>query len=242
MEVPQENVYKTSYTVEMVGEQEARGALEGLEEQAVRLKEQLAALKEEPLQLAPEGELPKPPRAEAKALKESPEEKPGDKKKEKAAIDKVSGAMSQGLVKGLKSGDVKGAMKDMGAQLATDAATSVLNSVFQSALSFIPGIGPLLSGLFGGLFQSEGLVTSPTLAMVGEREPEFIMTQERMRGLLSGGKPGYGFGPGDFGTPNVNVAAPNVAVEVSVAPGVDADIQTAYRARAGEARLSQLEG
>jgi hypothetical protein len=29
---------------------------------------------------------------------------------------------------------------------------------------------------------------------------------------------------------------------VSVAPGVDADIQTAYRARAGEARLSQLEG
>lgn len=25
-------------------------------------------------------------------------------------------------------------------------------------------------------------------------------------------------------------------------PGVDADIQTAYRARAGEARLSQLEG
>ncbi len=62
------------------------------------------------------------------------------------------------------------------------------------------------------------------------------------RGLLSGGKPGYGFGPGDFGAPNVNVAAPAVNVEVTMNPGVDADIQTAYRARAGEARLSQLEG
>jgi hypothetical protein len=79
--------------------------------------------------------------------------------------------------------------------------------------------------------------------LLGEREPEFIVTQERMMGLLRGGRPGYGFGPGDFGlVPNVNVAAPAVNVEVSVAPGVDADIQTAYRARAGEARLSQLEG
>jgi hypothetical protein len=226
------------YTVEVEGAEK----LDDVHATAQGIREQLTALKEEPLQLTPEGELPKPPRAEAKALKEGPEEKPDDKKKEKAAIEKVSGAMSQGLVNGLKSGDVKGAMKDMGAQLATDAATSVLGSVFQSALSFIPGIGPLLGGLFGGLFQSEGLVTRPTLAMVGEHEPEFIMTQERMRGLMSGGKPGYGFGPGDFGAPNVNVAAPAVNVEVSVAPGVDADIQTAYRARAGEARLSQLEG
>jgi hypothetical protein len=242
MEVPQENEYKTSYGVELMGEEEARAALEGLEEHAVRLKEQLAALKEEPLKVAPEGELPKPP-----------EEEPEDKKKpllptkklnpeEAAAVAKVSGALSAGLVNGLKSGDVKGAMKEMGTQLATDAATSVLSGVMQSALSFIPGIGPLLSGLFGGMFQSEGLVTRPTLAMVGEHEPEFIMTQERMRGLLSGGKPGYGFGPGDFGAPNVSVGSPNVNVEVSVAPGVDADIQTAYRARAGEARLSQLEG
>jgi len=125
---------------------------------------------------------------------------------------------------------------------ATRAATSVLSGVMQSALSFIPGVGSLLSGLLGGMFQHEGLVRSPTLALVGEREPEFIVTQERMRALLSGGRPGYGFGPGDFGTPNVNVGSPNVNVEVSVAPGVDADIQTAYRARAGEARLSQLEG
>jgi hypothetical protein len=130
----------------------------------------------------------------------------------------------------------------MGTQLATDAATSVLNSVMQSALSFIPGVGGLLGGLFGGLFQREGLVRSPTLAMVGEREPEFIVTQERMRALMSGGRPGYGFGPGDFGVPNVNVAAPQVNLEVTMNPGVDADIETAYRARAGEARLSQLEG
>jgi hypothetical protein len=242
MEVPQENEYKTSYGVELMGEEEARAALEGLEEHAVRLKEQLAALKEEPLKVAPEGELPKPP-----------EEEPEDKKKpllptkklnpeEAAAVAKVSGALSAGLVNGLKSGDVKGAMKEMGTQLATDAATSVLSGVMQSALSFIPGIGPLLSGLFGGMFQSEGLVTRPTLAMVGEHEPEFIMTQERMRGLLSGGKPGYGFGPGDFGAPNVSVGSPAVNVEVTMNPGVDADIQTAYRARAGEARLSQLEG
>jgi hypothetical protein len=148
--------------------------------------------------------------------------------------------ISTSLVQGFKSGDVKGAMADLGWQMATTAATNLVTEGISSILSMIPGLG-MITSLLG--FQSEGLVTRPTLAMVGEREPEFIMTQERMRGLLSGGKPGYGFGPGDFGlAPNVNVAAPAVNVEVSVAPGVDADIQTAYRARAGEARLSQLEG
>jgi len=164
------------------------------------------------------------------------------KAEEEAAVKKVSGMLSSGLVQGLKSGDVKGALENMGTQLATDAATSVLSGVMESALSFIPGVGPLLSGLIGGMFQHEGLVRSPTLALVGEREPEFIVTQERMRALLSGGRPGYGFGPGDFGAPNVSVGSPNVNVEVTMNPGVDADIQTAYRARAGEARLSQLEG
>jgi hypothetical protein len=38
----------------------------------------------------------------------------------------------------------------------------------------IPGIGPLLGGLFGGLFQREGLVRSPTLAMVGERDYGYL--------------------------------------------------------------------
>jgi hypothetical protein len=123
--------------------------------------------------------------------------------------------------------------------MATTAATSLVTEGISSILSAIPGLG-MITSLLG--FQSEGLVTSPTLAMVGEHEPEFIMTQDRMRGLLSGGKPGYGFGPGDFGSPNVNVAAPQVNLEVTMNPGVDADIQTAYRARAGEARLSQLEG
>jgi hypothetical protein len=230
-----------NYEITVTGDEESAAKVRNVRAEADALRDQLAALKEEPLQLAPEGELPKPPEEEEKKKPKLPRKKL--KPEEEAAVAKVSGMMSKGLVNGLKSGDVAGAMKDMGAQLATDAATSVLGSVFQSALSFIPGVGPLLGGLFGGLFQSEGLVTRPTLAMVGEHEPEFIMTQERMRGLLSGGKPGYGFGPGDFGlAPNVNVAAPNVSVEVSVAPGVDADIQTAYRARAGEARLSQLEG
>jgi hypothetical protein len=229
-----------NYEITVTGDEESAAKVRNVRAEADALRDQLAALKEEPLQLAPEGELPKPPEEEEKKKPKLPRKKL--EPEEEAAVAKVSGMMSKGLVDGLKSGDVKGAMKDMGAQLATDAATSVLGSVFQSALSFIPGIGPLLGGLFGGLFQSEGLVTRPTLAMVGEHEPEFIMTQERMRGLLSGGKPGYGFGPGDFGMPAVSVGSPNVNVEVSVAPGVDADIQTAYRARAGEARLSQLEG
>ena len=241
MEVPQENDYKTSYGVEIMGEEEARQALVGLEEHAVRLKEQLAALKEEPLKVAPEGELPKPA-----GKKKKDEEKGGqqaakkkDKKEEKESVKRVSGMISSGLVQGFKSGDVKGAMADMGASMATSAATNLVTEGISSILSMIPGLG-MITSLLG--FQHEGLVSRPTLAMVGEREPEFIVTQERMRGLLSGGRPGYGFGPGDFGAPNVSVGSPNVNVEVSVAPGVDADIQTAYRARAGEARLSQLEG
>lgn len=236
----EENTGQYTYAIKVVGKEEAAQAFTDIGAAAAGLKDQLATLKEEPLKVAPEGEVPKPPEGEEEKKPLLPKKKL--KPDEEAAVAKVSGMMSKGLVDGLKSGDVKGAMKDMGTQLATDAATSVLNSVMQSALSFIPGIGPLLGGVFGGLFQSEGLVTRPTLAMVGEHEPEFIMTQERMRGLMSGGKPGYGFGAGDFGAPNVNVASPNVNVEVSVAPGVDADIQTAYRARAGEARLSQLEG
>jgi hypothetical protein len=224
------------YTVEVQGAEK----LENVRATAEGLREQVAALKEEPLDV---GEIVKPPEeAEDKKEKKPKLPKKDLKREEEAAVAKVSGMLSSGLVQGLKSGDVKGALEDMGTQLATDTATSVLSGVMESALSFIPGIGPLLGGLLGGLFQHEGLVRSPTLALVGEREPEFIVTQERMRALLSGGKPGYGFGPGDFGAPNVNVAAPAVNVEVSVAPGVDADIQTAYRARAGEARLSQLEG
>ena len=242
MEVPQENDYKTSYGVEIMGEEEARQALVGLEEHAVRLKEQLAALKEEPLKVAPEGELPKPA-----GKKKKDEEKGGqqaakkkDKKEEKESVKRVSGMISSGLVQGFKSGDVKGAMADMGASMATSAATNLVTEGISSILSMIPGLG-MITSLLG--FQHEGLVSRPTLAMVGEREPEFIVTQERMRGLLSGGRPGYGFGPGDFGSaPNVSVGSPSVNVEVTMNPGVDADIQTAYRARAGEARLSQLEG
>jgi len=232
---------KVVWDVSVRGKEEAAQAFDDIGASAAGLKEQLGALKEEPLEVAPE--VKPPEEAEGKEEGKKPLlPKKKLKPEEEAAVARVSGMLSSGLVRGLKSGDVKGALADMGTQLATDAATSAINMALQSALSFIPGIGPLLSGLLGGLFQSGGLVKSPTLALVGEREPEFILTQERMRGLLSGGKPGYGFGPGDFGVPNVSVGSPNVNVEVSVAPGVDADIQTAYRARAGEARLSQLEG
>jgi len=236
----EEDEEKLVYEIEIGGTEESAQNIQNVRAAAEGLREQLAALKEEPLAVAPEGELPKPPEEEEEKKPLLPRKKL--KPEEEAAVARVSGMLSSGLVQGLKSGDVKGALENMGTQLATDAATSVLSGVMESALSFIPGIGPLLSGLLGGMFQHEGLVRSPTLAMVGEREPEFVVTQERMRALLSGGRPGYGFGPGDFGAPNVSVGSPNVNVEVSVAPGVDADIQTAYRARAGEARLSQLEG
>jgi hypothetical protein len=239
----EEDEDKIVYEVKVSGTEESKQKIADVRAEAETLREQLGALKEEPLEVAPPAVAPeaKPPEEEEEKKKPLLPRKEL-KAEEEAAVKKVSGMLSGGLVRGLKSGDVKGALKDMGTQLATDAATSLASTIAQSALSFIPGIGPLLSGLFGGLFQSGGLVKSPTLALVGEREPEFIVTQERMRALLSGGRPGYGFGPGDFGLANVNVAPPNVSVEVSVAPGVDADIQTAYRARAGEARLSQLEG
>jgi hypothetical protein len=237
----EDNQDQIVWDVGVKGAEEAAQSFDDIGASVGGLKDQLAALKEEPLEVAPEV---KPPEEAEKEEEEKPLlPRKKLKPEEEAAVARVSGMLSSGLVQGLKSGDVKGAIESMGTQLATDAATSVLNTVMQSVLSFIPGMGPLLSGLFGGLFQREGLVRSPTLALVGEREPEFIVTQERMRALLSGGRPGYGFGPGDFGLgPNVNVAPPNVSVEVSVAPGVDADIETAYRARAGEARLSQLEG
>ncbi len=195
----------------------------GGDEELGTFAEQLSQLKEEPLKGKPKGE----------------KEDKKDKKAETEAISRVSDMMARGLVQGLKSGEVKGALEGVGLQMAEGMASSLVSKGVKSMLSMIPGIGPLLSFL---PFQHEGLIRAPTLALVGEREPEFVVTQERMMGLLRGGRPGYGFGPGDFGVPNVNVAAPNVNVEVSVAPGVDADIQTAYRARAGEARLSQLEG
>ena len=238
----EEDEGKIDYEIKAEGADETLASLKNVHDAAAALREQVAALKEEPLKVAPEGELPKPPEKKKKDEEKGEKQaaKKRDKKEEKESTKRVSGMISSSLVQGFKSGDVKGAMADMGASMATSAATSLVTEGISSILSMIPGLG-MITSLLG--FQSEGLVTRPTLAMVGEREPEFIMTQERMQGLLSGGRSGYGFGPGDFGSaPNVNVGSPNVNVEVTMNPGVDADIQTAYRARAGEARLSQLEG
>jgi hypothetical protein len=205
------------------GKEEVEEAVSRFGDGVSGLSTELNKLKEEPLKGKGKGE----------------KEEKKDKKAEKEAIGRVSNMIAGGLVQGLKSGDVKGALEGVGLQMAEGMASSLVSKGIKSILSAIPGFGALFSFL---PFQHEGLVTRPTLAMVGEREPEFVVTQERMRALLSGGRPGYGFGPGDFGAPNVSVGSPKVNVEVSVAPGVDADIQTAYRARAGEARLSQLEG
>jgi hypothetical protein len=159
------------YTITAEGADESTQKLQDVRAAAEGLREQVGALKEEPLEVAPEGK-----------------EEKKDKGKEKAAVKQVSDMFASGLVQGIKSGDVRGAMEDFGIQLATQAATSLVSTLAQSALSMIPGIGPLLGGLLGGLFQREGLVRGPTLALVGEREPEFIMTQERMRYFNKGFK------------------------------------------------------
>ena len=155
------------YTISTEGAEESEEKLRNVRGVAEGLRAQVAALKEEPLEVAPEG---KPPEEEEVKKEEKKPLLPRKKLKpeEEAAVARVSGMLSSGLVQGLKSGDVKGAIESMGTQLATDAATSVLNTVMQSVLSFIPGIGGLFSFL---KFQREGLVRGPTLALVGERGP-----------------------------------------------------------------------
>jgi hypothetical protein len=216
-----EIVRRINYDVEISGAEESAEKVKNIEENVTSLKDQLAALKEEPLEV----------------------------EVEEGAAEMLTGLLSKGkggktlshaITEGLTGGDFKKEMEDVGRDFGKRVLEATIQTGLNALVSAIPVVGPFLSAILP--LQSEGLVTKPTLSLVGEREPEFVMTQERMRGLMSGGRPGYGFGPGDFGTPNVSVGSPNVNVEVSVAPGVDADIQTAYRARAGEARLSQLEG
>jgi hypothetical protein len=216
-----EIVRRINYDVEISGAEESAEKVKNIEENVTSLKDQLAALKEEPLEV----------------------------EVEEGAAEMLTGLLSKGkggktlshaITEGLTGGDFKKEMEDVGRDFGKRVLEATIQTGLNALVSAIPVVGPFLSAILP--LQSEGLVTKPTLSLVGEREPEFVMTQERMRGLMSGGRPGYGFGPGDFGTPNVSVGSPNVNVEVSVAPGVDADIQTAYRARAGEARRSQLEG
>lgn len=219
--MPEEEI-KIEYKFDIDGVDEAGEAVSRFGDGVSGLSDELEKLKEEPLK-----------------GKEKDEKEVKDRKAEKEAIGRVSDMIGRGLVQGLKSGNVKAALEGVGLQMAEGMASALVSKGIRSILSAIPGVGALFSFL---PFQREGLAKGPTLALIGEREPEFVVTQERMMGLMRGGRPGYGFGPGDFGVPNVNVAAPNVTVEVNVAPGVDADIETAYRCRRGEARLSQLEG
>jgi hypothetical protein len=220
---------KVEWVVDPESAEKAAAAFGRLRENVGGLREQIAALKEQPLEGLPEGK-----------AKRGQDEGKGGKKglgavfKDPKVVGAYTDMVAKGTVRALFSGNVRAAFQNLGLQIAETLTAELAAYFAKQAIFRLLGL-PLP-------FQHEGLVRSPTLALVGEREPEFIVTQERMMGLLRGGQPGYGFGPGDFGVPNVNVAAPNVAVEVTVAPGVDADIQTAYRARAGEARLSQLEG
>jgi hypothetical protein len=209
------------YTVEVEGTEK----LENVRAAAEGLRGEVAALKEEPLVIG----------SGDGTGEELGEVITGILKKGKGGK-----TLSHAIAEGLTGGDFKKEMEDVGKDFGKRLLETTVQTALNAAVSAIPVVGPFLAGILP--LQSEGLVTSPTLAMVGEHGPEFVVTQERMRALMSGGRAGYGFGPGDFGSPNVSVAAPNVNVEVTMNPGVDADIQTAYRARAGEARLSQLEG
>jgi hypothetical protein len=123
--------------------------------------EQLSRLKEEPLK--------------GKSKGEEAEDKKG-KKAEKEAIGRVSNMIAGGLVQGLKSGDVKAALQGVGLQMAEGMASALVSKGIKSILSAIPGFGALAAFL---PFQREGLVKSQTLALVGEREPEFVATLAR---------------------------------------------------------------
>lgn len=143
--------------------------------------------------------------------------------------------VTRGIVNAAMADDTRSAFAQLGKTIAASIIADLAVGAARGLLRQIPGIGQFL--------QAEGLVKTPTLAWIAEREPEFVITQERMRGLLRGGHPRHSFGPEDFGAPNINVApAPAPDVHVNIMPGVDAEVQTAYRARAGEARLAQLEG
>ncbi|MEE9456931.1 MAG: hypothetical protein V3W11_07265, partial [bacterium] len=72
---------KIDYRVKIGGTEEASAGLDRFRESVVNLREQMAALKEEPLSLAPEGELPKPP--EKKKKDEEKGEQKAAKKKDK---------------------------------------------------------------------------------------------------------------------------------------------------------------
>jgi hypothetical protein len=153
----EEETRQIVYEVTLEGTEESAEEVRNVRTEMEGLREQVAALKEEPLKVEAEGE-----------------EGKKDKGKEKRAVKQVSDMFASGLVQGIKSGDVRGAMENFGVQLASQAATSLVSTLAQSALSMIPGIGPLLGGLLGGLFQREGLVTRPTLALVGERDYGYL--------------------------------------------------------------------
>jgi hypothetical protein len=174
------------YAVTLEGTEESAEKLQDVRAAAEGLREEVAVLKEEPLTLGVEGEVPKPPRKKEEEDRGQGVSQKRKKKEEKESLERVSGMISAGLVQGFKSGDVKGALADLGTQLATTAATTLLSKGIGAALSaipglgmitsFIPGIGPLLSGLLGGLnFQTEGLVRSPTLALVAERDYGYLI-------------------------------------------------------------------
>lgn len=82
---------------------------------------------------------------------------------------------------------IANAIADMVAKwLAAQNIMKSASSIFKSVLSFIPVIGPFLSGLIPS-FQHGGIVTQPTVAMIGEAGPEAVIPLSQMAMAGGGG-------------------------------------------------------
>jgi len=140
--------------------------------------------------------------------------------------------MTQGIINAVRSGDVSGAFANLAINFATNIATDLAAALVKQQV--LKALGFAIPG-----FQETGHIPGHVSGMpVVVHGGEFILKEAQLKALqagygIEGGRPGF-----DYKIP----PAPTPVVEVNVAPGMDADIQTAYRARAGEAQLAQLEG
>lgn len=142
--------------------------------------------------------------------------------------------MTQGMVNAVRSGDVGGAFTNLAINFATKIATDLAAALVRQKV-----LGALIPGLPIPGYQETGHIPSHISAMpVIVHGGEFILKEAQLKALQAG----YGIEGGRAGSEYKIPPAPAPVVEVHVGPGVDADIQTAYRARAGEAQLAQLEG
>lgn len=143
--------------------------------------------------------------------------------------------LTQGIVSAARSPDAETAFKNLAINFAINTATMlatelIKQQIFKSLTSWLP---------IPGAQETAHIPGNVSEMLIRAHADEYILKGAQLKALQAG----YGIegGEGAFHY-KVPPAPPNVNVDVHVAPGMDADIQTAYRARAGEARLEQLEG